>query len=85
VSGSPDFHRDSIEAGSFGTRPRTLRATGGRPMPALPPARLRSRSTRVRSLACSAAPRPRRRIGRPPSSGAGVPSRVVGGALAAAL
>ena len=33
--GSPDFHRDSIEAGSFGNRPRTLsgaqRLTGRRP------------------------------------------------------
>jgi len=79
VSGSPDFHRDSIEAGSFGTRPRTLRATGGRPMPALPPARLRSRSTRVRSLACSAAPWPR-----PPSSVAGVPNRLGGASASAA-
>src|SRR6476646_7412221 len=31
VSGSPDFHRDSIEAGSFGSRPRTISAEAGRP------------------------------------------------------
>src|SRR5207253_5544213 len=31
VSGSPDFHRDSIEAGSFGIRPRTLSGAGVTP------------------------------------------------------
>jgi hypothetical protein len=63
VSGSPDFHRDSIEAGSFGTRPRTfLRAATGRPMPALLAAGARSRSPRVRS---PPAPWPR-----PPCGGA---------------
>src|SRR3954451_5227995 len=33
ASGSPDFHRDSIEAGSFGSRPRTFSSAAAPRLP----------------------------------------------------
>jgi len=55
---SRGFHRDSIEAGSFGNRPRTfLRGDTGRPTPALPAGRARSRTPKC------ARSRARRRLG----------------------
>src|SRR6476646_7283645 len=58
VSGSPDFHRDSIEAAPSGAASNFLRDRARRPMPALSGARSLTHP-QVRSLPCSPPPWPR--------------------------